>query len=75
MLEDEFLTFSEAAGYLGVSRVTLWRRVRDGSLPTHQTSSSKREKLVKRKDLDALRRPRKMNTLRYRTRRARKRAT
>ncbi len=53
----DYFTFSQAAEYLGTSRVTLWRRVRDGDLPTYAAGSSKRVKLVKRRDLDKLREP------------------
>jgi len=62
--QEDYLTLSEAAEYLGVSRVTLWRRVRDGTLTPYQAASSRRKKLVKRKDLDKLLRPRKLSSLR-----------
>lgn len=70
--EKDYLTIAEAAQYLGISRVTVWRRVRDGTLPTYQASASKREKLVKRRDLDTLRRPRRVSPTRYRVKRTRK---
>lgn len=54
------MTLAEAARYLGASRVTLWRRIRDGELDTYQTGWSRRVKLVKRRDLDRLRNPRKL---------------
>lgn len=56
----EYLTLSEAAEYLGTSRVTVWRRIRDGQLPAYQSASSKRMKLLKRRDLDRLRNPKKV---------------
>ena len=70
--QEEYLTLSEAAEYLDVSRVTIWRRVRDGTLSTYQASTSRREKLVKLKDLDDLQRPRRISPTRDRTRRVRK---
>jgi len=56
--QDDYLTLSEAAEYLGISRVTVWRRIREGQLATYQASTSRREKLVRRQDLDQLKRPR-----------------
>lgn len=56
--QDDYLTLSEAADYLRVSRVTVWRRICEGKLATYQASTSRREKLVRRQDLDELKRPR-----------------
>lgn len=55
---NDFLSQGEAATYLGVSRVTVWRRIRDGELPAYESATSKRVTLVKRSDLDKLREPR-----------------
>ncbi len=54
---QDFLTLTDAATYLGVSRQTLWRRIRDGVLPVHMSEINRRERLVKRADLDAVRTP------------------
>ena len=66
--EEKYLTLSEAAEYLAVSRVTVWRRIRDGTLQAYQASTSRREKLVKREDLDELRRPHPLGRPSYRVR-------
>ena len=49
---EDFLTLTEAATYLGVSRQTLWRRIRDGALPVHVSDVNRRTRFVKRADLD-----------------------
>lgn len=58
--EEEYLGLADAAEYLGVSRVTVWRLMREGSLPVYQTAASKRKKLVRKSDLEGLRRPRRV---------------
>lgn len=55
---QDFLTLTEAARYLGVSRQTLWRRIREGVLPVHASEINRRERLVKRANLDRIRAPR-----------------
>ena len=60
MGEEEYIGLDGAAEYLGVSRVTVWRLVREGSLPVYQTGASKRRKLVRKRDVEGLRRPRKV---------------
>jgi excisionase family DNA binding protein len=55
---QDFLTLTDAARYLGVSRQTLWRRIREGSIPVHVSDVNRRERLVKRTDLDRFRIPR-----------------
>ena len=55
---QDFLTLTDAARYLGVSRQTLWRRIRDGVIPVHVSEINRRIKLVKRADVEALMRPR-----------------
>jgi len=54
---QDFLTLTEAATYLGVSRQTLWRRIRDGVLPVHVSEINRRERLVKRTDVDRINTP------------------
>ena len=53
MQEEGYLTLGEAAEYTGVSRVTIWRMVKDGRLPAYQNPRDRRVKLVKREELDA----------------------
>jgi excisionase family DNA binding protein len=55
---QDFLTLTDAARYLGVSRQTLWRRIREGVIPVHVSEFNRRERLVKRADLDRVRTPR-----------------
>ncbi len=52
--EGEMMTVQEAAGYLGVSRFKLARLIRDGELTTYTTPLDRRQRLVRRRDLDAL---------------------
>lgn len=56
-MNDEFLTMLEAAEYAKVSRVKIWRMVRDGKLQHYANPRDGREKLVKRDELDAALRP------------------
>ena len=55
---NEFLTVQQAAEFMGVHRITVWRLVRDGKLQTFQSESNRRVKLVKRSDIENLMRPR-----------------
>jgi predicted DNA-binding transcriptional regulator AlpA len=43
---DTYLTYAEAAERLGVSRMQIWRLVRDGVLEAHPNPMDRREKLV-----------------------------
>ena len=53
-MTEDFLTLQEAAEVFQVSRVKLWRWVRDGRLAAHQSGRDLREKLVRREDVAAL---------------------
>jgi excisionase family DNA binding protein len=55
---DEFLTLQQAADFMRVHRITVWRLVRDGKLRMYQSETNRRVKLVKRADVEALMRPR-----------------
>ena len=55
---DDFVTMGQAADILGVSRMTVWRLVRDRKLPAYQSPVNRRVRLVKRADVEALMRPR-----------------
>lgn len=57
-MEKEYLTLNEAAEYAGISRATLWRRMRAGELQTYQAAQDRRIRLVKRAEVDALMQPR-----------------
>ncbi len=56
-MHDEFMTIKEAAEVLGVSRVTIYRRVKAGELEAYQSRADRRERLVRRADIEALLRP------------------
>lgn len=55
---DEYLNLVEATRYLGVSRMTLYKLIREGKLPTFQSELNRAVRLVRRADLDELRQPR-----------------
>jgi hypothetical protein len=48
-------TLTEAEKYLGVSRVTLWRIIRQYKIATYTDVLDRRIKRVKRTDIDAVR--------------------
>ena len=54
---DEFVTMREAQQILGVSKFKMWQLVRDGELTAYQSPVDRRQKLIRRSDLEALRRP------------------
>jgi len=58
---DEFFTLKEAAERLGVSRATLWRRIRGGDIAVFQSQQDRRERLVRREEIDAMMRPVEIN--------------
>ena len=49
------LTLTEAEKYLGVSRVTLWRIIRQYKITTYTDVLDRRVKRVKRTDIDRVR--------------------
>lgn len=52
---DELMTMQEAAESLGVSRFKMGRLVRDGLIQAYVSPLDRRQKLVRRRDVDALR--------------------
>jgi excisionase family DNA binding protein len=58
MSADEYVTMTEAQEILGVSRFKIWQLVREGKLETFASELDRRQKLVRRSDLDAFRFPR-----------------
>lgn len=56
-MQDEFVTIGEAAEALGVTRTTIWRRIKRGGLDVFQSQMDQRERLVRRSDIEALKRP------------------
>ena len=48
----EYLKMKEAAEYLGVSRVKIWRLIRDGRLKAYTDPRDERTTLVKKEDLE-----------------------
>ncbi len=59
-MDSEYLGLREAADLLGVSRFTIWRLIRDGDLDAYQSQVDRRQKLVKRADVEALKQPRQL---------------
>ena len=57
MPSDDYVTMGEAEKLLGVSRFKLWQLVREGVLPTFVSPLDRRQKLVRREDLDRLHEP------------------
>ncbi len=55
---NEYLNLVEATRYLGISRMTLYKLIREGRLPTYKSELNRAVRLVKRADLDRLRQPR-----------------
>lgn len=51
-MQDEYLTLGDAAAHACVSRVTIWRMVKEGRLPAYLNPRDRRVKLVKRVELD-----------------------
>jgi excisionase family DNA binding protein len=56
MSQPEYMTLGEAQRELGVSHVTIARMVRDGTLPSVPNKLDRRSKLVRRADVEALKR-------------------
>ncbi len=54
---DEFVTMREAQDILGVSKFTIWRLVKDGKLTAYQSDIDRRQKLIRRDDLERIKRP------------------
>lgn len=50
----EYLTLGEAAELIGVSRFTLWRRIREADIPTYKSPRDRRYRMVKRADLEKI---------------------
>ncbi len=55
---NDYVTMTEAQEILGVSRFKIWQLVKEGTLQTFRSDLDRREKLIRRADLDALRKPR-----------------
>lgn len=52
---DEYVTMTEAQELLGVSRFKIWQLVKEGKLPAYQSELDRRQKLIRRSDIEALR--------------------
>ncbi len=57
MSSDDYVTMGEAQDILNVSRFKLWQLVKEGALPTFVSPLDRRQKLIRRDDLDRLRQP------------------
>lgn len=56
-MDENYLTMIEAAKYAKVSRVKIWRMVRDGKLQSYANPRDGREHLVRQSDLDVALKP------------------
>lgn len=57
-MNGDYLTLREAQEALGVSNYTIWRMVKEGRLAVHTTELDRRKKLVKREDVERLKKVR-----------------
>jgi excisionase family DNA binding protein len=53
-MDSDLMTIQEAAEEFKISRVKIWRWVRDGRLTALQSGRDLREKLVRRSEVEAL---------------------
>lgn len=56
-MDSEYMTIGEAAAALGVSTTTIWRRVRAGELEVFRSQADRRQRLIRRADIEAMMRP------------------
>jgi predicted DNA-binding transcriptional regulator AlpA len=54
----ELIALDEAAQRLGISRYTLWRRLKELNVPVHVDPFNRRRRLVDWTEIDAIRRER-----------------
>ena len=53
-MDIEYLNVRSAARYLRVSPTTIYKLIKDGTLPTFRSQVNQRDRLVRREDLDRL---------------------
>ena len=56
-MDQDFLNARQAARYLAVSPTTLYKLINAGTLTTFRSELNKRDRLVRRADLDRLKSP------------------
>jgi len=56
-MQREYMTITEAAAALDVSTTTIWRRVKSGELEVFRSQADRRQRLVRRSDVEAMMRP------------------
>jgi excisionase family DNA binding protein len=56
-MQEGYMTMTEAAEALGLSRATLWRRIQAGELVAFQSHQDRRQKLVRRVDIEEMLKP------------------
>jgi excisionase family DNA binding protein len=52
---DDYVTMTEAQEMLGVSRFKIWQLVKEGKLQAYQSELDRRQKLIRRQDVVAIR--------------------
>jgi predicted DNA-binding transcriptional regulator AlpA len=60
--EEDLLTAEQAQAYLGVSRATFWSFVKRYNVPKYQVPLQGKRLFFKRSELDAVRKPRRVDT-------------
>lgn len=53
-MENEFVTMAEAAEMMGISKATMWRRVKAGEIQAYESQVDRRRKLVRKRDIEAM---------------------
>ncbi len=57
-MEEQFVTMKEAQEILGISNYTMWKMVKDGRVKAYQSGVDRRRKLIRKSDLEAIKRAR-----------------
>lgn len=55
---EGFISLREARENLGVSKMKMWRLVKEGTIKTYENPLDKRTKLVRYEDVEKLKQPR-----------------
>jgi excisionase family DNA binding protein len=56
-MSEEYMTLTEAAAALGISRATIWRRIQAGEIAAFQSQQDRRQRLVRRSDVERMLKP------------------
>ena len=53
-MKNDFVTMKQAQEILGVSNYTIWKMAKEGRIKTYRSNIDRRQKLVRRSDLERL---------------------